>query len=164
MHPLIDTLDRLLRHKRAGFYAKLRPGTSDVALDDLSRDFGHGLPSLFRDLYRWHDGQDPKEFANFDLGNAMEFMPLAEVKATIQDMRELRQFGDIDESTWSLTWLPFLSNGGGNHLCLDFTCANGEPPVVYHDHEVPAGEIVAPSLERWLQEVIDDYCAADFAD
>src|SRR5262245_39483618 len=55
--------------------------------------------------------------------------------------------------------IPVMNDGSGNHYCLDSSCANAddEMPIVFWDHESPAGEsqmpkAVAPTFEHWLYE------------
>jgi cell wall assembly regulator SMI1 len=54
---LLLKLDQWLAANRPDYYAMLRPGASEVGLDDFEREFSLRLPEAYRLLYRWRDGQ-----------------------------------------------------------------------------------------------------------
>ena len=67
------------------------------------------------------------------------------------------RFDFEDPKWWRRGWVPFLSNGGGDHLCLDLTAEDGGAPgqllTFYHDWENRAVEY--PHLEAWLTELVE---------
>jgi cell wall assembly regulator SMI1 len=124
-------------------------------LTAFERDFGYNLPAGLRALYRWHDGQDPECEAAFQ--HDKRFMPLEDVRAVKQALGELLDTGEFPETNWwSKAWLPFLDNGQGDHLCVDFegsfSGTPGQVVLFYHDSE--CRNIVAPSLEKWLEPFV----------
>ena len=62
MDDLIRRADGWLQRNRPDYYAILRPGVDDAALDAYAARFGLVLPAEFRALYRWRDGQDPAQW------------------------------------------------------------------------------------------------------
>jgi cell wall assembly regulator SMI1 len=61
-----------------------------------------------------------------------------------------------DPKWWRRSWVPFLPNGGGDHLCIDLTAEDGGTPgqvrIFYHDD--PSRKITHPSFEAWLHDLV----------
>src|SRR5215475_14707568 len=73
---LIRRADTWLKVNRPDYYATLRPGLDDAVLDAYAARFGLVLPTAFRQLYRWRDGQDLGVDAEALVHNHM-FVPLS---------------------------------------------------------------------------------------
>jgi cell wall assembly regulator SMI1 len=63
---LIARLDRWLAANRADYYAELRPGVTDQALDAFEARFGVQPPAAFRLLYKWRNGQRAMHLESFE--------------------------------------------------------------------------------------------------
>ena len=148
---LLAQLERWLTTNRPDYFARLQPGVSDARLDEFEAQFSLELPAAFRELYRWRNGQESSCFAALQ-SNRM-FSPLEDV-AEIKTLLDGMIGHDFDrEGWWRPAWIPFLSNGGGSHLCLDLAGVEGGT----------AGQLVAfwkadadrpieyTNLESWLE-------------
>ena len=61
-----------------------------------------------------------------------------------------------DPRWWRRSWVPFLENGAGDHLCVDLAAEDGGTPgqvlMCYHDWE--RRPVRSPSLEAWLADLV----------
>jgi cell wall assembly regulator SMI1 len=154
MDDLIQRLDRGLATYRPDYYDRLLPGVTDAELDAFEKRFTLQLPIAFRQLYRWRNGQEMMDFEplqfNFTLSS------LEEISISKEELDEMIGADFEDPSWWRSSWVPFLFNGGGDHLCLDLTAEDGGTPgqiiSFYHDYE--ARPIEFPSLEDWLLDLV----------
>jgi len=127
---LLEDLDALLARSRPAYYAALQPGATAARLDEFEKRFSLQLPPAFRALYQWRNGQDPSCSGNL-YRNRM-FTPLEHVAET-KDMLDGMIGADFeDERWWRRGWVPFLANGGGDHLCLDLSAEDGGHPRATH--------------------------------
>jgi cell wall assembly regulator SMI1 len=155
MPALLERLERWLRLYRAEYYEWLRPGVPERELTTLERDLGRNLPAGFRELYRWHDGQDPECTLPFYY-NQM-FMSLSQIQMVWAALGQLLDNGEFPEANWwNKSWLPFLGTENGNHLCVDLDGAFGGMPgqllSFYHDWE--GRNIEYPSMEKWMEAFV----------
>lgn len=169
--PVPDVLSKLDQWYAAhlpAVHATLRPGVTDEALDAFEARNGLRLPPAFRALYRWHDGQD------WSVGGVLglAFMPLAEVEQTHQMLRDFTEgeqsdinidiyvvshpAGAIREQYASPAVVPFLSDGGGNHVALDLAPdLRGQPgQVITTGRDETHRYVLAPDLETFLREYL----------
>ena len=62
-----------------------------------------------------------------------------------------------DPRWWRRGWIPFLSNGGGDHLCLDLAAKDSGQPgqllVFWHDAEERL--VKYASFEAWLRQLVE---------
>ena len=152
---LIERLGRWLEANRADYYARLLPGATEADLNALEEEFALKLSSAFRQLYRWRNGQDGSCSAS--LWKNFMFAPLEAVAGSKRVCDELIGFDFEDPRWWRRSWVPFLNNGGGDHLCLDLAAEDGGTPgqllVFYHDWE--HRPIKFPNLEAWLTHLVE---------
>lgn len=116
-------LDGLLRLKRPEYYSILQDGVSADKLVAVEKKIGLSLPSDFRELYKWKNGQDPMKFDAMD-GNR-EFMSLETLVETKCMLDSMIGYDFEDPKYWRTGWVPFLHNGGGSYLCLDLKAEDG---------------------------------------
>ena len=65
MNPLVSRLDAYLREHRPALYASLQPGLSNDELTTWEATLGGvPLPTMFKALYRWRNGQPRTETTN----------------------------------------------------------------------------------------------------
>ena len=80
-------------------------------------------------LYQWRNGQRLDCFASLEY-NRM-FMPLEDAASTKRLLDGMIGKDFERPNWWRKEWVPFLSNGGGDYLCLDLSTADGDiPPQV----------------------------------
>ena len=151
---LIHQIDEWLTQNRPDYYALLQPGASSELLDTFEGQFKLKLPTAFRLLYQWRDGQSQDSFDPL-LFN-LTFMPLKTVFEHKQMLDGMigTEFNDPD--WWRRDWVPILENGGGDYMCLDLggfqTGKAGQ--LLWHDHEDAEREIVHPDIDDFLNDLI----------
>jgi cell wall assembly regulator SMI1 len=123
---LIDRMDRWLAAHRPAYYAQLQPGATDAELSAFEARFSLRLPDDFRQFYRWRNGQDAACYESLQFNRMFSSLQdVAETKALFDGMIG----SDFDDPQhWRRGWVPFLHNGGGNHLCLDINAGDGGQP------------------------------------
>lgn len=154
MTHLLSRLEAWLRTQRPEYWASLRAGTSDAALEAFERRFAVQLPESFKALYRWRDGQALTVSAGL-YGNRM-FSSLEDISDTKAMLDQMIGTEFDDPAWWRTGWVPFLANGAGDHLCLDTRAEQGGNPgqliAFWHDWNNRSTEAV--SLELWLEELL----------
>lgn len=151
----IARLDRWLSTHRPDYYARLRPGATDADLDEFEQHFGLKLPDSFRACYRWRDGQEDGYFASIQ--NNFMFMPLSSVRSSKELLDSMIGHDFESPDWWRREWVPFLDNGGGDHLCLDLTPAvEGISPLVRRFwHDMPDRSCPHLSFETWIGVLVE---------
>jgi cell wall assembly regulator SMI1 len=152
---LIDRIDRWLAANRPEYYAVLQPGATDPELDAVEVQFGIRLPTAFRHLYRWRNGQDPMSFKPLQMNRS--FMRLEDIARVKQMLDGMIGYDFDDPRYWRRGWVPFLHNGGGSYLCLDFAAEDGGQPGQLigfwkGDEDRP---VEFPSVEAWLADLVE---------
>lgn len=154
---LLARFDALLRQHRPAYHAALNPPVSATAVAAFELEFEVALPPELRQWLGWHDGQPAQLFDS--LVGFYCFSSLADMADTMRINRELLADGDFVRNWWRPTWLPFLTNGGGDDLCLDpegtFTGQPGQ--LIEHWHDGEARTVLFPTLTSWLAAVVAAY-------
>ncbi|RZJ87557.1 MAG: hypothetical protein EOO60_12060, partial [Hymenobacter sp.] len=134
---LLARLDALLQTHRPSYYTQLNPPAPAAALGAFEAEFDLQLPSELRHWFGWHDGQSPRCFDS--LVGFYSLASLADMADSMRINRELLADGDFVANWWRPGWLPFVTNGGGDHLCFDlegtFTGCAGQLIEHWHDGE-----------------------------
>lgn len=154
MDELIRRADAWLAANRRDYYEALRPGATDAELGAFEEKFSLGLPPEFRRLYRWRNGQDPT--TSLSLHDNRMFSTLSGIIET-KEILDGMIGQDFDEPTWwRAAWVPFLSNGGGSHLCLDLAAEDGGTPgqlIAFWKADADR-PIEYASVVEWLSAVV----------
>ena len=151
---LLGRMERWLAANRPDYLAGLQPGASEAKLNRFEARFGLKLPTAFRELYRWRNGQVDGCYDSLQM-NRM-FTPLEDV-ADVKDMFDGMIGTDFErDGWWRRGWVPFLSDGGGSHLCLDSTAeGGGEVGQLVAFWKADADRPVEyPSVKAWLEELV----------
>jgi cell wall assembly regulator SMI1 len=148
-------MDRWLRRNRAEYYARLRPGATVESLAAFEERFALELPPEFRALYMWRDGQDSDELASLQDNRMLS--SLRDIADTKEMLDGMIGFDFDDPRWWRRGWIPFLSNGGGDHLCLDLAAEDGGEPgqVVAFWHDWEDRSVEYPSFSEWLKGLVE---------
>jgi cell wall assembly regulator SMI1 len=152
--PTLARIGQWLAANRPDYWSCLQPGATPDLFATFEARFELQLPPDFKQLYGWRNGQDPNAFDAIHF-NRM-FVSLDAV-AESKDILDGMIGSDFeDPSLWRRTWLPFLSNGGGSHLCYDLAAEGGGSPgqlVAFWkaDDDRP---IEYASLATWLSELL----------
>jgi cell wall assembly regulator SMI1 len=151
---LLGRMDHWLAANRPEYYAHLLAGVTDAQLDAFEARFSLRLPAAFRQLYCWRDGYD--QHCSESLVHNLMFSSLEDIARQKELLDDLIG-SDFDDPRWWRSWVPFLENGAGDHLCLDLAAEDGGIPgqmlMFYHDwgHR----PIRFPSLEAWLADLVE---------
>ena len=168
---LWQRLEKLLDQREPDERAELRPGALNKDLKQLEDKLGKKLTKGFHESYQIHDGQVP----GVDLvpavgsdGEEYELMTLESILGEWQSLKELLDgvdFADlaaapapqVKDAWWSPAWVPFATNGAGDHLCLDLapTRKGHRGQVISVSHESPAREVIADSFHAWLFSLLE---------
>jgi cell wall assembly regulator SMI1 len=147
-------MDRWLAANRPDYYAQLQQGAEDRTLDLFEHRFELRLPREFRSLYKWRNGQRADCYACL-LCNYMfsSLERITEAKGMLDGMIGK----DFEEPEWwRRSWVPFLDNGNGDHLCLDLAAEDGGEPgqiiIFWHDWEDRSDKYA--SMEAWLAGLV----------
>jgi len=152
---LIRRADTWLKANRPDYYATLRPGVDDAALDAYGARFGLVLPTAFRQLYRRRDGQDLGVDAEALVRNHM-FVPLSN-SASKKEMLDGMMGSDFDDPAWWRPgWVPFTESFGGDHYCVDIAAEGGGTPgqIIDFWHDAATRKVLAPSLADWFRQLV----------
>lgn len=151
---LLERAEHWLATNRPDYYAGLQPSATEAQLDAVENQFSLKLPVAFRLLYRWHNGQKSTCYAS--LQDIYMFSSLDELTSSKALMDDMIGTDFEDPKWWRRTWIPFLHNGAGDHLCLDLAAEDGGDPgqilIFYHDWD--RRPIEFPSLEKWLKNFV----------
>jgi cell wall assembly regulator SMI1 len=151
---LIGRLDRWLAANRPDYYAHLLPGVTEAQLDAFEAQFSLKLLEAFRRLYRWRNGHD--QLRSESLVYNLMFSSLEDI-ARVKELMDGMIGADFEDPRWwRQSWVPFLENGAGDHLCIDLAAENGGTPgqvlMFYHDWE--QRPVRSPSVEVWLADLV----------
>ena len=111
--------------------ADLNPGARIGEIGSLETKIGVELPNSLRKFYQWRDGQQSELEAGFFYG--LEWLSLEGIYLEWKTWSELFDEGFAEmEGEWesfhrgkikevyiNKQWIPFASDGGGNHLAID---------------------------------------------
>ncbi len=160
IRPLVEELDRWLRTSRPSYYACLKPPLTDSELGDLESVLRGPLPSDLQALYRWKGGQlSGPEMLYED----KTFMQPGEIGIGVRSMNELKEGGEFpSEEWWQPQWIPFLTDGLGNFVCVDEagTFTGNRSQVITFRHDGPERNIEFPDLSSFLAGLLAGYEAA----
>ncbi len=133
---LQEWLDRQVPHLEP-----LPPGAPSTHLASAEQALGRRLPLLYRHFVQCVGHTRIGLFGGFDL------LPLSGVENFRRYLMHERLYElGLPEATW-----PFAADGGQRCLAFDVQGA-----VWCIDAEMLTAEIVSPSFEDWLQQVVDD--------
>lgn len=158
----LHTLDAWLRANRPRYYKQLRKPATDEQLARLEKQMTGPIPPAFKTFLGWKNGQSLDAFGS--LFANYQAMGVSDILEASRDMNELAAGGEFNqENWWRPKWLPFLDDGGGNHLVIDlegtFTGKAGQVLEFWHDHKDRT--IRYGSFEAWLITFADSL-DADF--
>ena len=158
---LLARLDAWVAREVPRHHATLRPGVTDAALDAFEARQGVTLPPALRALYRWHDGGDlfGLDFLRLE---SLEFNRVAWAELAADRMTDLDEDivshppGAIRLLYATGDWLPFLHDGGGNHVAIDLHPGPAGRPgqVITTGRDEDHRYVLAPDLDTFLREYL----------
>lgn len=146
---ILPQIDAWLAKNRPDYYALLNPPAQHYLFGSL----GLLMPNELQHFYMWHDGQQARTFDS--LLENLTFMPLMEIATTHQMLQDVSMFEGWDDDHWQPTWIPFLSNGGGDFLCVASEECRGIPKgsVIWYDHESSERDIQHKDFDAFLNDL-----------
>lgn len=169
METIWDRMKAWMQQHAPHLLKELNKGATEQQLDDLEEAIQQKLPASFRAFYKIHNGQD--DYGKFIL-NSQELLSthriLHEWKIwkTLIDQNTFVTDGSAKKSIadkaiqpiWvHSAWIPFTSNGGGDHYCLDFapTSAGTSGQVITMIHDAPSRLVLGDSFQDWIEDYVD---------
>jgi len=145
------------------------PPAKDEELEELERLVGVELPCTYRQLYRWHDGENGDRCGHI---YGMPLLPLARVVREWQCWSDvLADFGgnryaitagawpegSIDPAYINPCWIALTADGSGNHIGLDLDPWPGGRmgQIILFGRDEDVKVVLADSLGRFLEWVAD---------
>ncbi|MXV18314.1 SMI1/KNR4 family protein [Deinococcus xianganensis] len=158
---LLARLDAWVAREVPLHHATLRPGVTDAALDAFEVRQGVTLPEALRALYRWHDGGDLFGLKFLSLEH-LEFNRVAWAELAADRMTDLDEVvvshppGAIRLLYATGDWLPFLHDGGGNHVAIDLNPgpAGRVGQVITVGPDEDDRYVLASDLDTFLREYL----------
>lgn len=147
-------------------------GASVNELAELETLVGHKLPADFVASYQTvngdptsGDGFIPGELALSGTTNVL--LPIKQIQDDWTMLKELLDMGEfagekttpdpgVQNQWWSAGWVPFVSDGGGNYLCVDLTPADGGTigQVLCFSHDSGNRKLIARSVAEFLEKLL----------
>ena len=144
---------------------QFNPPATEAQLNTFERLVGVELPQAFRQLYRWHDGEEDDRWGHI---YGLPLLPLAEAESEWKAWTGvLSEFGgdrykipgggwpegEVDPAYINPRWIPLTHDGAGNHIGIDFDPwprgRVGQIILFGRDQEIKA--VLAESLGGFLE-------------
>ena len=167
--PVLARLDAwYAAHLPSDKYAFNAPAT-DAQLDAFERLLGIPLPNAYRQLYRWHDGEEGDRWGH------IYGLPLLSLRQSGSEWtawnKVLASFGGnrymipgagwpqgaVDPAYINPRWIPLTDDGSGNHIGLDFDPWSGGRvgQVILYGRDEDVKAVLAPSIGAFLGWIAD---------
>ena len=161
MQELIERLDRWLRLNRPNYYNYLSPGLTDDELRAFETTLGVELPTDFKLLYAWKNGQAGQGKC---LVPNLEWLKADRVISRSSIAPKVRFDGFVDwnhqemwENDKSQNWVTFLTDSSANEYVLDLIGVYDNKPgqvVSCWSDEIGSDAIMHPSFYKWLETTV----------
>ncbi len=160
-----DRIKQGLKVLKPELLESFNKGASAKEVQELEKATGQKLPEAFKKFYEIANGQ--REAVEL-VPEQYSLMPIEQIITEWQSWRSLvdkGEFSDMESSPdggirsdwWHAGWIPFLSDGGGDSLCIDMSPTNGGKvgQIITMCHDDRGRTLVADSFESWLAELAD---------
>ena len=166
--PVLARLDTwYAAHLPADKYV-FNPPATDADLDAFERLVGIKMPKAYRQLYRWHDGEEDDRWGHIyglpilSLQQAgFQWTTWNEVLTSFDGSRYAIPGagwpqGAVDPAYTNPNWIPLTQDGSGNHIGLDFDPWPGgrQGQVILYGRDEDVKVVLAPSLGTFLQWIV----------
>jgi cell wall assembly regulator SMI1 len=153
---LIARADAALRAHRPDYYARLQPAATEQEIAAAEAYYGFQLPEPLRALYRWKNGQERTCYQSLNGEDNLSFMSLQEGVEAHRILNDLDLAGEFAPGWWDPAWVPFLANGGGDHVCMEVTPEGRDAGLIWFFHDDEARPMPdTPSVEQVLEVVVE---------
>jgi len=144
------------------------PPATDAKIDAFERAIGVKLPWAYRQLYRWHDGEEDDRWGHI---YGLPLLSLREAGSQWRAWNEvLADFGGnryeirggawpqgaVDPAYINPRWIPLTHDGSGNHIGLDFDAWPGGRlgQVILYGRDEDVKAVLAESLGKFLEWIV----------
>ena len=155
MNVSLHNFENWLSTHRPEFLTELNDGATPDAIATLNQKLAGRIPDEFCSYLLWHDGQSA---ASETLYENVRLMPTREILNAIKIFKECVEAGEFEDNWWQTTWLPFTTDGGGNHIVLD--CESGAVREFWKSD--PDRPVIAQSFSNWLNGIVEMFSADDW--
>lgn len=163
--PVLARLDRWYAANLPPDKYVFNPPATDSQIDGLEHLVGINMPHSYRQLYKWHDGENDDRRGHI---YGLPLLPLKQVAAEWTAWtRTLAGFGGnryaipggawpegaVDPAYTNPSWIPLTSDGSGGHIGLDFDPWPGGRlgQVILFGRDEDVKVVLAESLGRFLE-------------
>lgn len=140
------------------------PPATEAQLDAFERLIGLKMPKAYRQLYRWHDGEEDDRWGHF---YGLPLLSLNQAGSQWTGWNKvLAGFGGnrykvpgagwpqdaVDPAYINPRWVPLTQDGSGNHIGLDFDAWPGgrQGQIILYGRDEDVKAVLAPSLGQFL--------------
>jgi len=151
----------------------LNPPATEDEIRLLEQTLGCSLPKDFIECLKIHNGQGNMAGGIFD---GAEFLSTSRIIEEWSVWKELLDSGDFDDyesepdegiksDWWNPKWIPFTSNGAGDHFCIDVDPEKqgsaGQIITMWHDSA--ERELLADSFSTWFSFYVSEILKGKYA-
>lgn len=143
----------------------LNPPAGEAQLDRFEQLVGIEMPRSYRQLYRWHDGEDDDRWGHVF---GLPILTLDHAGATRNQWKQTAAGfdgnrypvpgaawpeGAVDPAYTNPRWIPLTADGSGNHIGLDFDPWPGGRvgQVIIFGRDEDVKVVLAESLGKFLE-------------
>ncbi|PHR69325.1 MAG: molybdenum cofactor biosynthesis protein MoeA [Arcobacter sp.] len=150
----------------------LNPPASNEEIKELSDTLGLVLPNDLICLLKIHNGQKGEAAWLFD---SQEFLSTHGIIDAWNNWNRFSQTNTfpqkpaisdegIKDVLWNKKWIPFSSNGSGDHYCIDLdpTSSGISAQIITLWHDYEERELVSLSLKDWFNDYLEQLFSGDF--
>jgi len=166
MKQLWQQLEKYLSTHDPEVLEDLNPPATDAQIRELERTIGIQLPADFIKCLKIHDGQAGKAKWLFDGHEFLSSEKILMEWAVWVDLLVDGEFDDraanVDEEIttkwWCKGWVPFSSNGVGDHYCLDLepTILGNSGQVIQVIHDMPTRALKSSDFGSWFENFLSN--------
>ena len=142
----------------------LNPPATDDEINELINTLGVDLPDDFISVLKIHNGQKGESAWLFDSQEFLSTHRIIEEYNIWKNLLETQLKGKVStpddgvkNDWWNINWIPFTSDGCGDHYCLDLspTTTGTKGQIITLWYESDEREIVSQSFSLWFIEYIE---------
>ena len=167
IEPVLARLDAWYAANLAADKYIFNAPATDAQLDAFEHVVGLKMPGSYRQLYKWHDGEDDDRWGHI---YGLPLLPLKQAAADLQQWkRTLAAFGGnpyfipggawpegaVDPAYTNPAWIPLTHDGSSSHIGLDFDPWPGGRvgQVILFGRDEDVKVVLAESLGKFLEWV-----------
>ncbi len=175
--PLWKKLEAALKTKAPEVKRLLNKAAEEKQIVQLESTLAIALPDDFRASCQIHDGmQDGSQSIVPEgwLNEPYHLMSIAQIESEWRSLKQLAESGEfstcetnsdegIAAAWWHTSWIPFMSNGGGDSLCIDLTPtkSGSRGQIIQFSHETSRRRLVARSYAAFMNELLEQWKAKE---